>query len=175
MMMRMLAAGGMEVVTDNIRQADTHNPYGYYEVEQAKKLPEDASFLGHAHGKAIKIVSPLLYHLPTDKTYKIIFMKRHIEEILASQKTMLEKLNTQAYSDNNDHMRGTFKHHLDEVLLWIDRQGNMDVIYIHYNDVIDDPYGNSQRVNQFLGNGLDVQRMADAVDKTLYREKAARG
>lgn len=37
MMMRMLEAGGMEVVTDGIRKAKENNPQGYYEFERVKK------------------------------------------------------------------------------------------------------------------------------------------
>ena len=37
MMMRMLEAGGMKVVTDNVRKPNQDNPKGYYEFEKVKK------------------------------------------------------------------------------------------------------------------------------------------
>ena len=36
LMMQMLDKGGVAVVTDNVRTADTDNPRGYYELEQVK-------------------------------------------------------------------------------------------------------------------------------------------
>ena len=45
LMMQMLDKGGVEVVTDHIRAADTDNPRGYYEFEQVKKIKEDVTWL----------------------------------------------------------------------------------------------------------------------------------
>ena len=91
MMMQMLEAGGIEVVVDDIRKADQDNLKGYYELEKIKKLDQESSWLDSAYGKAIKVISIWLYHLPKDKKYKIIFMKRDMAEILASQMKMLKK------------------------------------------------------------------------------------
>src|SRR6266545_7088027 len=52
MMMRMLKAGGMQPLTDNIRKPDEDNPYGYYELEAVKQLSRDTSWLVDASGKA---------------------------------------------------------------------------------------------------------------------------
>ena len=38
MAMKMLEAGGLQVVTDNVRAADDDNPKGYYEDERVKDL-----------------------------------------------------------------------------------------------------------------------------------------
>ncbi len=76
LMMQMLDRGGIEVITDEIRTADTDNPRGYYEFERVKKIKEDASWLPAARGKAVKMVSQLLYELPASEQYLVIFMER---------------------------------------------------------------------------------------------------
>ena len=76
MMMRVLEAGGMEVAVDNVRRADEDNPRGYYEFEQVKNIRQDKSWFNGLQGRAVKMVSMLLYDLPADKRYKIVFMKR---------------------------------------------------------------------------------------------------
>ena len=43
MIMQMLKAGGMELLTDEIRTPDEDNPRGYYEYEPVKKLNDNAS------------------------------------------------------------------------------------------------------------------------------------
>jgi hypothetical protein len=174
MMMKMLDAGGMEVVVDHIRKADEDNPRGYYEFEKVKTLQEDSSFLEDTYGKAIKVISLLLYDLPKDKTYKIIFMRRHIAEVLASQHTMLQRMGKDAPKDDGKDMGEIFTRHLKEITSWLHEQENMDVIYVDYSDVIAQPLQSAQAVNRFLDNCLDVQRMASAVDHTLYRAKASR-
>ena len=92
LMMQMLSHGGLEVLTDNVRTADVDNPRGYYELEQAKRVRADASWLPDARGKVVKMVSQLLYDLPPTERYRIIFMERDLEEMLASQERMLERL-----------------------------------------------------------------------------------
>ena len=89
MMMQMLEAGGMDVLTDGRRTADEDNLKGYYEYEKVKALKTDNSWLPRAGGKAVKIISELLRHLPGTHTYRVIFMRRAMEEILASQDRML--------------------------------------------------------------------------------------
>ena len=84
LMMQMLERGGVEVVTDNIRTADTDNPRGYYEFEQVKKIKGDASWLPGTRGKALKMVSQLLYELPASERYRIIFMERDLDETILS-------------------------------------------------------------------------------------------
>ena len=41
MMMKMLEAGGLPPLTDNIREADDDNPKGYYEFERVKQIEHD--------------------------------------------------------------------------------------------------------------------------------------
>ena len=89
MMMRILEAGGMRILKDEIRKADEDNPAGYYEFEKVKELKKDPSWLENAKGKAVKIISSLLEHLPERYIYKIIFIHRNMEEILDSQRQML--------------------------------------------------------------------------------------
>ena len=79
MMMRMLDAAGLPILTDSVRTADEDNPKGYWEFEPVKDLGEsdDTSWLADARGKVVKIVSPLIAHLPTEGyTYRVLFMRR---------------------------------------------------------------------------------------------------
>src|SRR6266513_5601629 len=85
LMMQMLDNGGIEVVTDNMRTADTDNPRGYYEFEKVKKIKQDVSWLPETRGKAFKMVSQLLYDLPPGERYRIIFMERDFDEMMLSQ------------------------------------------------------------------------------------------
>ena len=170
MMMKMLQAGGVEVVTDNVRKADEDNPEGYYEFEKVKRIGEDASWLDEARGKAVKMASMLLYDLPLDRTYKLVFMRRKMDEILASQRKMLERKGTGDEFDDGE-MRGLFSRHLAEVESWISRQENMEVLYVDYNEMLLDPIENIRRLKRFLGDDLDEERMAGVVDPSLYRNR----
>ena len=94
MMMRMLEAGGIAPFTDGERTPDVDNPEGYYEYERVKDLEKDAdtSWVRQARGKALKVISLLLRSLPDDNAYRVIYMRRHLDEILRSQDKMLDRL-----------------------------------------------------------------------------------
>jgi hypothetical protein len=171
MMMRMLEAGGMAVVVDNMRAPDTDNPYGYYEFEPVKQIKDDASFLDQAHGKALKMVFTLLYDLPQNKTYRVIFMQRNMTEVLRSQRIMLQRQGKHIQPNDDARMGQLFAKHLEEVYAWLARQTLIKVMYVNYDEVLTAPLPNAQRVNKFLGNRLDSQKMAAVVDPTLYRNR----
>ncbi len=173
MMMRMLAAGGMDIVTDHIRQADADNPQGYFELERAKKIKENPTFLDETHGKAFKMVSVLLRDLSPNKRYNIIFMRRDMAEVLASQHIMLERRGKDTSTDDQE-MAKRFAIHLDDITAWLDAQQHMDVLYVHYNDVLRHPLVSAERVNHFLGNCLEPHKMAAVVDQALYRNRVIR-
>lgn len=171
MMMKMLEAGGMEILTDNIRKADDDNPKGYYEFERVKKLEKDASWVGDARGKVIKVIAELLKHLPGEYSYKIVFMRRKMEEILDSQKQMLISRGEPADGISDEDLKGLFLKHLEKIEGWLASQSNMDVIYIHYNELLKYPARYSERLNRFLGNTLNTAKMVGVVDNTLYRQR----
>jgi len=171
MMMQMLEAGGITIVTDNIRKADDDNPRGYYEFEKVKKIEEDSSWLKDCQGKAFKMVSELLHHLPEDKRYKVIFMRREMKEMLASQGLMLQKLGGEDAKVGDEEMAGRFEKHLRRVESWLARQPNIDVLYVKYNDIIQEPLRYAQSVNRLLGGWLNEERMAQMVERSLYRQR----
>jgi hypothetical protein len=170
MMMRMLDSGGMEVVVDNIRKPDQDNPAGYYEFEKVKKTKDDSTYLDSIYGKVVKMVSMLLYSLPSDKPYKVIFMKRDMTEILISQKIMLERKRAKD-AKSDEEMAGCFIKHLNEIEKWLGEQTNINVLYVNYNDIVENPVKNAQLVNEFLECNLNIEKMAEAVDKSLYRNR----
>lgn len=170
MMMKMLAAGGVEILTDNIRKADDDNPEGYYEVEQIKELYKNARWLHHARGKGVKVISFLLYHLPMAIPFKVIFMRRDMSEILASQQKMLKRSGEQ--DDTSDtELAKKYEEHLDKITEWIAKQRHIDCLYVNYKDVIDDPESHVQKIQRFLEIPLKTDKMLSVVKPDLYRNR----
>jgi hypothetical protein len=169
LMMQMLAHGGVEVVTDHLRAADTDNPNGYFELEQVKTIQRDTTWLPALRGKAFKMVSQLLYHLPADETYRIIFMERDLEEVLVSQEKMLQRLGRTLAP--REQMRRAFTVHLERLHDWLRRQANMTVLRVSYNDLVQRPREQGERVRQLLGDTAEVGVMVKALDPSLYRNR----
>lgn len=172
MMMRMLAAGGLPPLTDNERTADSDNPQGYYEFERVKQLDRgDTAWLATAPGHAVKVISMLLQHLPAPYHYKVIFVERYIAEVLASQRKMLVHREKDADATDDAELTALFQQHLVAVRHWLAQQPNFQVLYIHYSDLLREPEAQAAQVNQFLGGGLDVPKMATVIDLNLYRNR----
>ena len=173
MAMKMLEAGGLQTVTDGIRTADEDNPKGYFELERIKDLANesDKSYLKEARGKVVKIISFLLRDLPQSNNYQVIFMRRDIEEVLASQAKMLERRGED--SDTEDtRMTELYEDHLWKVNYLIKRAAHLDVLEVDYRAALEAPEEQARRIRDFLGADLDVEKMAEVVDPNLYRNRA---
>lgn len=172
MAMKMLEAGGMELVVDNIRTADEDNPKGYYEDERVKDLAEmeDKGWLRQARGKVIKVVSSLLNNLPTNNAYRVVFMRRNLHEVLASQTKMLDRRNEDSHTDDQD-LLSMYEAHLEKVEFQLRFRPNFEALYVNYSDVVAEPVTEARRIARFVGGNLDVDRMVGAVDGSLYRNR----
>ena len=169
LMMQMLDKGGLPVVTDNIRAADTDNPRGYYEYEQVKKIKEDASWLPATRGKVFKMISQLLYNLPQTERYRVIFMERDMDEMLRSQDKMLERLGRKGAP--HDQIKKSYLLHLEKLRDWLRQQKNIKILYVSYNDLVERAGEQAERVSEFLGGKGNVEQMVRAVDPSLYRNR----
>ncbi len=156
MMMKMLAAGGLPPLTDARRAADEDNPEGYYEFERVKKLKEgDTGWLIDARGKAVKIIAALLPRLPGSHTYRVLFMRRAMPEILASQRRMLVRRGEDPEAIGDAELGELFQKHLAQVEAWLETQPNIQVLDVDYNRIISEPGPEIHKINEFLGGGLE--------------------
>jgi hypothetical protein len=172
MMMQVIEAGGIPALTDNLRTKDEDNPQGYYEFEPVKKTREDPSWVPGARGKVVKMVYRLLYDLPADQEYRVIFMRRNIDEVLASQKKMLQRSGKQGAAISDEKLKELFMAELDKFDRWIAAQPNFSIIEVDYRDMVASPATQCKRINGFLGGVLDGDRAAAAVDPALYRNRS---
>jgi hypothetical protein len=173
MVMRMLEVGGVPVLVDGIRRPNADNPKGYYEFERVKKLPEgDVAWLQDAEGKVVKIIAALLMHLPATHTYQVLFMRRRMEEILASQKQMLVRRQEDVGAVSDEEMAQLFDKHLAQIYGWLARQPNLTYMDVDYNQLLVDPMPVLTAMQGFLNRSLDLAAMAAVVDASLYRQRA---
>ncbi|MDY7108813.1 MAG: sulfotransferase [Planctomycetota bacterium] len=172
LMMQMLAAGGLPPLTDGQRAADPDNPKGYYELEAVKRTKHDPSWLDDAPGRVVKMVHLLLYDLPADRSYRIVFMKRDLEEVVRSQQAMLARTGQTGAQLPPEKLIAAFQSQYRKIETWLAQQDNFDLLSISYNDLIADPAPAIAALNAFLGGELDEQAMRNAVDAGLYRQRS---
>ncbi len=171
MMMQMLDKGGIPALTDNIRTPDEDNPKGYYEFEPVKQTKKDASWLKDASGKVVKMVHLLLLDLPADHQYRVVFMRRNIREVVASQNVMLDRHGKSAGDLGEEKLIAMFQAQIAKVEAYVRQQPNFAMLDVTYNDVLRDPRPEVAKLNAFLGGDLDTQEMLAVVDPSLYRNR----
>lgn len=172
MMMAMLQAGGLPLLTDNVRSPDDDNLKGYFEYERIKALKlGDNAWMDEACGRVVKIISYLLFFLPDGYEYKIIFMQRRISEILASQRQMLIRRGENANKTPDHEIEVILQNHLRQVDTWLEQKTTHQAIKIDYNELLENPQKGIQCVPQFLEVDLDLERMLDVIDPDLYRQR----
>ena len=171
LMMQMLDAGGLEALTDHVRARDEDNPRGYFEFEAVKRTKKDPSWLDEAGGRCVKMVHVLLYDLPSDRPYRVVFMKRDLREVIRSQSVMLQRRGTTGASLNDEQLTAAYEGQLTKIEAWLADQPGFQVLYVSYNELMEDPAGAAKAVNRFLGGALDEEAMQKHVDPTLYRQR----
>jgi predicted AlkP superfamily phosphohydrolase/phosphomutase/tetratricopeptide (TPR) repeat protein len=138
LMMQMLAAGGIEPLTDGRRTADLDNPEGYYEWEDVKKLPKNPRLIEQAAGKAVKVISALLPSLPPPHRYTIIYMVRPTEQVVDSQWAMLARLGQNPKSEKQ-HLIEVQEHHSRQIRQALAKSDRVRLLEVSYPDLVTDP------------------------------------
>ena len=173
LMMQMLRAAGVPILTDHERAADSDNPNGYFEWERIKSLPENSDVLCEADGMAVKVVSPLLRHLPPGHRIRVIFLNRPIDEVLASQKRMLANQGRPEGPDD-PQLRRTMLEHQTSTMSALLQTPNAETLIVSYPELVSSPMAWSEKIADFLKPmiELDPQLMATAVKPELHRNRS---
>lgn len=172
LMMQMLAAGGMPILSDGQRVADADNPRGYLEWERVKQLPQDPGCIIEAEGRVVKVISRLLLSLPPGHEYRVIFLRRPLLEVLASQDEMLRRRGTYKEGVNPAAVAAAFEKHLREVDAWLASKDYVQSVHTAYQEILNQPQRIAKQMADFLDMKLDLDAMAAQVDASLYRKRA---
>jgi predicted AlkP superfamily phosphohydrolase/phosphomutase/tetratricopeptide (TPR) repeat protein len=167
LLMQVLAAGGYPVCADERRAADAHNPAGYLEWAPVKDLPEGAPRWEETRGKAVKVVGPLLRHLPPDRPYLVLWMDRPLLEVLLSQ----QKMKGAAVRDFPFQLAQDFEKEEQRLLRWLDQQPHIYHEKLAYHDFIEAPEQVLQRLEALLPQAFDPEAARQAIRPELYRHK----
>jgi thioredoxin len=172
LMMRMLNVGGIPALCDEHRTPDANNPNGYYEFESVKSIQDYGDWIDRAVGHSVKIVYNLLEHLPKDREYRVIFMRRQIDEIIQSQRAMLLR-NGIKTEIPDEEIKELFERVLRQFYSWLPSQTHLKLINVSYNELLSRPASTITQINRHLGYCLDTEAMAQVIDHSLYRNRAA--
>lgn len=171
LVMQMLAAGGLAVLSDGARAPDEDNPRGYFEWEPVKRLPREPALIAAAEGKAVKVVSSLLWALSPDREYRVIYVERPLEEVAASQAVMLRRRGAQGPALEGEALIAALRTHQNQVLTRLGQHAHVALCRVRYHQLLATPREEAQRIRNFLGLPLEVEAMARQVEPSLHRQR----
>ena len=171
LMMKMLEAGGLPVLVDNVREADVDNPKGYYEFEPVKALKADASWVAPARRQGRQDGLP-----PPDGPAARSRISRLVHASESRRGPRLAE--GDARPDGQARARSTtrrwrplFRDQFAKFDAWVKGRPNFRVLDVNHRGLVTDAAPILAEVDRFLGGGLDLDAMARVVDPTLYRNR----
>lgn len=183
LMMQLIEAAGIPVFTDGEREADESNRRGYYEHCRTASLlaSRDRDWLAAARGHAVKVVAPLLGSLPrklpatNDRltapvTYRVLFMERELEEVLASQASFINRLGQTAPAEQGGDVAKAYLQQVRHAKTWC-AGPNVHAMSVSYELLVTRPELILPRIAVFLGTPGAVEAMRACIDPSLYRER----
>jgi hypothetical protein len=153
LMMQMFEAGGLPAMTDGKRIADDDNPHGYYEWDAIKQIEKRPELLDDdaVNGKAIKVISTLLRSLPSQHSYKVLFMMRPVVEVAASQTRMIQRIGAVEGTLGGQRLERQLTLHRNQVLRWLRKVENMELLEVDYASLVRESKEQVRRIVEFLG------------------------
>ena len=173
MLMRVLEAGGVPLLVDGERAADENNRLGYYEFAPVKSLASakgpDRAWIAGARGKGVKVVAPLVRHLPPHVPAKILVLHRPLGQVLASQEAMKGRLGTTARGAEETTLARQFAVEMEQIDALVTARPSWRVLHVSYERMLADPEGECRRIGAFLGGRFDAAAAAKGVDASQRR------
>ncbi len=171
LMMQCLAAGGCRVLTDGKRSADAQNPEGYFEWEPARLLPQEPALIDQAAGQAVKVVTPLLPHLPTGRNCRFILLRRNFTEVARSQAAMRARFEGDGMDP--DVMAVLLEKHWRAARGLLENQGAA-FLEVDFRDLLSAPAACAHRLAAFLGPDLlpHPQNIPARIRPELHHQRA---
>jgi hypothetical protein len=176
LLMQMLRAGGMQLLVDDQRQPDDHNPRGYFEYEPVKRIETDHSWLADACGKAVKVVVPLVNVIGRkDIPAIVLLVRREMGAVLRSQKRMAEAYWVNVSDEEQLQLAEVFERELEETVRLVKANPVQELVEVRYEDILANPLLAANRISSLLPACLDMAAMAFALDKSLNRSGGESG
>ena len=77
---------------------------------------------------------------------------------MASQRIMLGRHGRDKEGVDDEEMGKLSEKHLNQIENWLEKQSNIDILYVSHNDIMKKLRETAEIVNQFLSGGLDIER-----------------
>jgi hypothetical protein len=110
--------------------------------------------IADAVGRAVKVVSPLLPALPKKHRYRIVFVRRDLDQTILSQDRMRQRL-TGIPGGDSDATRLRIETHLEQTYCLLNNAPNVEWIEVRFEQLLERSEAEIRRLAQFCGISSD--------------------
>jgi hypothetical protein len=103
----------------------------------------------------------------------VIFIERHLSEVLASQDQMLERRGEQVQHtpERQTRLCDEYSRQVQALKVLLARRPGLDVLFLKREEILRDSRAAAEAMNRFLGGTYNVAAMAAEVDPQLHRQR----
>lgn len=144
LMMKMLHKGGIEPLCD---PESLH--YGY-ELNDTLSLPDETAWLDAAAGRAVKVLDPQRFTLPSDRAYAFILLTRNLKEQAKSHIKFMRALGVPVPRNARPALERSLRDDVPVVEALLSSYSQARILRISFERVIADPLGVSRDLDDYL-------------------------
>ena len=119
----------------------------------------------------MKLVHTLVASLPPGFHYRVLLVRRRLDEVLASQRVMLARRGPAPDSAEDARLLPALAAQLVRLERELAAREDLAWLGIEHAELVREPARVAARMNHFLGSGLDAGAMAACVEPALYRQR----
>lgn len=109
--------------------------------------------------------------LPPTERYRVVFMQRDLDEVVASQTKMLERSGRSGAAVSPQILKDQYKRQLAQVDAWLAARPHFTRLDVSYNQLVTQPAPVVAEIARFLGLTGHESAMLAAIDPSLYRNR----
>ncbi|MCP3986391.1 MAG: pyridoxal phosphate-dependent aminotransferase, partial [bacterium] len=169
LLMQMLRAAGLSVLADGSRMPDPNNRFGYFEHRRVRSLatsPDSRAWLEKCGpGRAVKVVSALLPHLPqaSGLHYRVLLAEREPAAVAASQDAMLARLGEERGALDPRRLAEVLAAQQAEARALLEQRDDCRWFAVSFESLLAAPAAMAARIADFLEGGRDALAMESVV------------
>jgi hypothetical protein len=119
----------------------------------------------------VKVVHALLEFSPQGHEYRVILMKRPLDEVIESQRLMLERSGKFGAAISPGRVAEACQRRLTHLERQVRSRARTQLRCVNYHDCLHRPLEVALELPSFLGLPLDPLRMQAVLDSSLYRNR----
>lgn len=118
----------------------------------------------------MKVISSLLLALPMNRNYKVIFLRRPLDQVSVSQAKMIQRKGSGLVPEPGA-IAAALEAHRRSVVSWLNSRTSLVVHWVDFPELVAKPSENAQAIVEFLNLSLDAKAMAAVVNAALHRNR----